>query len=126
MVTGKTSEQLGAASSLLLNALKHLGGINDSIDIISSQILEPICHLKTEHLGNANPRLHSDEILIALSICAVTNPVAEIAMEQLEKLAGCDAHFTVILSSVDEQTFKKLGVNVSCQPKYERQHLYHK
>ena len=126
MVTGKTSAQLGAASSLLLNALKHLGGINKSLDIISSQILEPICHLKTEHLGNANPRLHSDEVLIALSICAVTNPVAEIAMQQLEKLAGCDAHFTVILSSVDEQTFKKLGVNVSCQPKYERQHLYHK
>lgn len=126
MVTGKTSAQLGAASSLLLNALKHLGGINQSLDIISSQILEPICHLKTEHLGNANPRLHSDEVLIALSICAVTNPVAEIAMQQLEKLAGCDAHFTVILSSVDEQTFKKLGVNVSCQPHYERQHLYHK
>lgn len=126
MITGKTSAQLGAASSLLLNALKHFGGINKEIDIISSQVLEPICHLKTAHMGNANPRLHSDEVLIALSICAVTNPVAEIAMEQIGKLSGCDAHFTVILSSVDEQTFKKLGINVSCQPVYESQHLYHK
>ncbi len=126
IVTGKTSAQLGAASSLVLNALKALGGINQEIDLISSQILEPICHLKTAHLGNANPRLHSDEVLIALSICAVTNPTAEIAMQQIEKLAGCDAHFSVILSSVDETTYKKLGINMTCQPRYEQQHLYHK
>ena len=126
IVTGKTSAQLGAASSLVLNALKALGGINQEIDLISSQILEPICHLKTVHLGNANPRLHSDEVLLALSICAVTNPTAEIAMQQIEKLAGCDAHFSVILSSVDETTYKKLGINMTCQPRYEQQHLYHK
>lgn len=126
MVTGKTSELLGAASSLLLNALKRLGNIDQGKDIIPSQYIAPICHLKTEHLGNANPRLHSDETLIALSSSAVTFPEAEIAMQQLKKLEGLDAYFTVIVSNVDEQTYKKLGINVICSPVYESGQLYHK
>ncbi len=126
IVTGKTTELLGASSSLLLNALKALGGIDDGLDLISHQVLEPICHLKTDHLGNKNPRLHSDEVLIALCICAVTNPVAELAQEQLGKLAGLDAHFSVILSQVDEHLLRRLGVNVSCEPVYELESLYHK
>ena len=93
--------------------------------MVSPQVLEPICHLKTEHLKNHNPRLHSDEVLIALSISSVTNTLAEMAMEQLDQLKGCDAHFTTILSPVDEKTYKKLGINVTCEPKYQVKKLYH-
>ena len=81
-------------------------------------VLDPIQHLKVDHLGNRNPRLHTDETLIALSICAATNPMAEMAMQQLSKLRGCDVHSSVILSSVDEKTFKRLGVNLTCEPRY--------
>ncbi|MDD6884524.1 MAG: DUF1846 domain-containing protein [Eubacteriales bacterium] len=126
VITGKTTALLGASASLLLNALKALGGIDDALDLISPQVLEPICRLKTGRLGNKNPRLHSDEVLIALCICAVTNPVAALAQAQLEKLYGLDAHFSVILSQVDEQLYRKLGVNVSCEPCYELERLYHK
>ena len=118
IVTGRTSELLGSSSSLLLNALKALGGIKDDLHLISPVALDPIQHLKVDHLGNRNPRLHTDETLIALSISAATNPMAEYAMEQLSKLRGCDVHSTVILSSVDEKTFKRLGVNLTCEPKY--------
>ena len=79
-----------------------------------------------EHLGNHNPRLHTDEVLIALTICAVTNPMADLAIDQLSKLKGCEAHSTVILSHVDEDLFKKLGVNISFEPKYQAKKLYHK
>ena len=126
VITGKTSSLLGAASSLLLNAMKSLAGIDDKLDLISPQIIEPICNLKTQQLGHKNPRLHSDEILMALCICAVTNPVAETALRQLPKLRGCEAHFSVIISDVDEQLYKRLGMNVSCQPVYESGSLYHK
>ncbi|MGI6239823.1 MAG: DUF1846 domain-containing protein [Christensenellales bacterium] len=126
IVTGKTTDLLGCSSSLLLNALKALGGIDPSLDLISPQVLTPICKLKTEHMGNKNPRLHSDEVLIALCISAVTNPVAELALHQLAKLSGAQAHFSVILSGVDEQQYRKLGVHVSCQPKYEQEKLYHR
>ena len=118
IVTGRTSELLGSSSSLLLNALKALGGIKDDLHLISPVALDPIQHLKVDHLGNRNPRLHTDETLIALSISAATNPMAEYAMEQLSKLRGCDVHSTVILSSVDEKTFKRLGVNLTCEAKY--------
>ena len=118
IVTGKTSDLLGA-SALLLNALKVLGGISDDIHLISPVIIEPIQHLKVDHLGNRNPRLHTDEVLIALSICAATNPTAELAMEQLNKLRGCEVHSSVILSQVDEKVFRRLGVNITCEPKYE-------
>ena len=118
IVTGKTSDLLGASSALLLNALKFLANLPDELHMISPAAIEPIQHLKVDHLGNRNPRLHTDETLIALSISAATNPTAEYAMEQLSKLRGCDVHSSVILSSVDEKTFKRLGVNLTCEPRY--------
>ena len=126
IVTGKTSALLGASSAALLNALKALGGIQKDIHLISPIIIEPIQKLKTTHLGSINPRLHTDEILVALSICAATNPTAELAMAQLKKLRGCEAHSTVILSHVDEDTFRRLGVNLTCEPQYQSKKLYHK
>lgn len=125
IVTGKTSTLLGACSAMLLNTLKVLGGIDDSVNLISREIIEPIQHLKTEHLGNHNPRLHTDEILVALTICATTDDNAEVAMQQLEKLKGCEVHSSVILSEVDARTFKKLGVNVTCEPQYQTSKLFH-
>lgn len=119
IVTGKTSELLGASSALLLNALKALAGIDDDIHLISPVIIEPIQHLKTDHLGNRNPCLHTDETLIALSICAATDEKAELAMQQLDKLIGCEVHSSVILSAVDEKVFKRLGVNLTCEPSYK-------
>ena len=118
IVTGRTSDMLGAVSALLINALKKMAGMPDELHLISPGVLDPIQHLKTDHLGNRNPRLHSDETLIALSICAATNPMAEMAMQQLSKLRGCDVHSTVMLSSVDVNTFKRLGVNLTCEPKF--------
>ena len=118
IVTGKTSDLLGASSALLLNALKALGGMPKDLHLISPVALDPIQHLKVDHLGNRNPRLHTDETLIALSISAATNPMAEYAMEQLDKLRGCEVHSSVILSAVDERTFKRLGVNLTCEPRY--------
>jgi len=126
IVTGKTSSLLGASSACLLNALKLLAGIDKKLPLIAPGVIEPIQHLKVEHLGNHNPRLHTDELLIALSICAVTNPMAGYAIEQLEKLKGCEAHSSVILSHVDEDLFKKLGVNISFEPKYQAKKLFHK
>ena len=126
IVTGKTSSLLGASSACLLNALKALGGISKDIHLISPIVIEPIQKLKTTHLGSVNPRLHTDEILIALSICAATNPTAELALRQLPKLRGCEAHSSVILSHVDEGTFRKLGVNLTCEPQYQSKKLYHK
>ncbi len=118
IVTGKTSELLGASSALLLNALKKLGHMPDDLHLISPVALDPIQHLKVNYLGNRNPRLHTDETLIALSISAATNPMAEHAMQQLSKLRGCDVHSTVMLSPVDERTFKRLGVNLTCEPQF--------
>ena len=119
IITGKTSKLLGASAALLLNALKALGGIQDELHLISPLAINPIQHLKVDHLGNRNPRLHTDETLIALSISAVHDPVAEKAMEQLSKLRGCDVHSSVILSPVDEKIFKRLGVNLTCEPRYQ-------
>lgn len=126
IVTGKTSDLLGASAALLLNALKALAGIKKEIDLISATIIEPIQDLKVNHLGNHNPRLHTDEILVALSICAATNPTAELAMQALQDLRGCEVHSSVILSSVDENTFRKLGINLTCEPRYQSKQLYHK
>ena len=119
IVTGKTSALLGASAALLLNALKTLAGLDDSIHLIAPEVIDPIQHLKVDHFGNRNPRLHTDEVLIALSICAATDPKAERAMEQLDKLRGCEVHSSVILSAVDEKTFKRLGVNLTCQPQFK-------
>jgi uncharacterized protein (UPF0371 family) len=126
IVTGRTSELLGASSALLINALKEMGGIPHDIHLLSPVIIEPIQVLKVRHMGNQNPRLHMDEILIALSICAATNPVAALAMEQLPKLRGCEAHSSVILSRVDENVFHRLGVHLTCEPQYQSNNLYHK
>ncbi len=125
IVTGKTSSLLGASSSMLLNVLKVLGEIPDDIQLLSPTIIEPIQRMKTGVLGNHNPRLHTDEVLIALSICAATDETARIALEQVQKLSGCEAHSSVILSRVDEQTFRKLGVNLTCEPRYQTKKLYH-
>ena len=119
IVTGKTSDLLGACSALLLNALKALAGLDDSLHLISPVVIEPMQHLKVDHMGHRNPRLHTNEVLIALSICAASDPAAELAMEQLSRLRGCELHSSVILSEVDEQTFKRLGVNLTCQPRYK-------
>ena len=118
IVTGRTSDLLGASAAMMLNALKALGGIRDELHLISPVVIDPIQHLKVDHLGNRNPRLHTDEILIALSISAATNPTAELAMEQLDKLRGCEAHSTVLLSAADESTLKRLGINLTCEPQF--------
>jgi len=125
IVTGKTSALLGASAALLLNAVKALGGISKNIDLISPTVIEPVQDLKVNYLGNHNPRLHTDEVLVALSISAATNPTAAHAMKQLEKLKGCEAHSSVILNQVDSSTFRKLGVNLTCEPKYQTKKLFH-
>ncbi len=125
IVTGKTSKLLGAAAAMLLNALKVLAGISKDVDIISSGVIEPICHLKVEHLGNSNPRLHTDEVLIALSMCAINDEYAERAMEQLCNLRGCEVHTSVILSQTDTNVFRKIGVNLTSEPVYQTKKLYH-
>ncbi len=126
IITGKTTTLLGAASAALLNALKALASIPDEIKLISPTVIEPIQHLKVAHMGNRNPLMHIDEILIALTICAVTDENAELAMEQLSRLAGCEAHSTVILSQADEGMLSKLGLNLTCEPAYQTNKLYHK
>lgn len=127
VVTGKTGDLLGASASALLNALKELAGIDHELDLVSATSIAPIQKLKTDYLGSRNPRLHTDEILIALSTSAADNELAARALEQLPKLNGCDAHSTVILSSVDDKMFKRLGIQLTCEPKYEEEErLYHK
>ena len=126
IITGKTSSLLGAASALLLNALKVLAGIDDEVKLISPTIIEPIQELKVYHLHNKNPRLHTDEVLIALSICAATDGLAKRAMDQLKNLRGSEVHSSVILSQVDTGIFRKLGVNLTCEPSYQSQALYHR
>ena len=118
ILTGRTSDLLGAVSALLLNALKHFAGIDDSVLLMSPHVIEPIMNLKVQHLGNNNPRIHTDETLLALSICANTDDNAKKAMEQISSLRGCEVHSTVILSAVDERIFKRLGINLTCEPKY--------
>ncbi len=126
VVTGKTSSLLGASAALLLNSLKAMAGIRSDLDLISNQVIEPISALKIQSLGHHNPRLHSDEVLIALAISALTNPLADMARAQLGSLRGCDAHFSVIISEEDIKLYKRLGIHVSCEPKYESKRLYHK
>ncbi|MBP3332466.1 MAG: DUF1846 domain-containing protein [Clostridia bacterium] len=126
IVTGKTSCLLGASSAALLNALKTLADIDDEVHLISPTVIEPIQELKVSHMGNHNPRLHTDEVLIALAICAATDEKAHKALKALDMLKGSEAHSTVILSKVDEGVFHKLGVNVTCTPEYQTKKLYHK
>lgn len=119
MVTGKTSDLLGASSAALLNALKEIAGIADEIHLISPEVIEPLQGLKIHHFGSKNPRLHMDETLIALSICAASDSVAKKALEGLSELRGAQAHSTVLLSQVDERVFKKLGMHLTCEPTYK-------
>lgn len=116
LITGKTSDLLGASSSALLNAVKYLAGIDDSIHMVSPEAICPIQTLKTKYLGSRNPRLHTDEVLIALSMSAASDNNARLALTQLSKLKGCEVHSTVLLSSVDESVFKRLGMHLTCEP----------
>jgi uncharacterized protein (UPF0371 family) len=125
IVTGKTTSLLGASAALLLNAIKELGEIDHNVHLISPSSIEPIQLLKTTYLKSKNPRLHTDEVLIALSASASFDETAKKAMEQLPKLRGCQAHTSVMLSEVDNKTFKKLGVELTCEPVYENKRLYH-
>ena len=127
LITGKTTDLLGAASAALLNSLKVLGGIEHELHLVSPKAIEPIQRLKTNYLGSRNPRLHTDEILIALSTSAASDANAELAMAQIPKLKGLEAHSSVLLSSVDEQMFKRLGIHLTCDGKYETENrVYHK
>ena len=126
VVTGKTTDLMGASSATLLNALKRLAGIDHQHHLISREAIEPIQAVKVNHLGSVNPRLHSDETLIALAISATTNPLAKRALDQLSALRGCEAHSTVILSPVDSSTYSRLGLRLTCEPQYETNKLYHK
>ena len=125
IVTGKTSDLLGASSACLLNALKALAGIEEETELISREVLEPIQDLKVNHMRNRNPRLHTDETLIALTISAVTDEQAAKAVDRLGNLSGCEAHASVILSRVDENVFHRLGLNLSMEPVYQTRKLYH-
>jgi len=125
-ITGKTSPLLGASSAALLNALKHLAGIDDKVPLISPVVIEPIQKLKVGYLGNENPRLHTDEVLIALAISTATNPMAELVLEQIPKLLNAQAHSSVILSQVDISVFRQLGISVTCEPVYQNKRLYHR
>ncbi|MCR5398732.1 MAG: DUF1846 domain-containing protein [Lachnospiraceae bacterium] len=127
LMTGKTTDLLGASAAVLLNALKEMAGIDHKLHLVSPEAIEPIQRLKTGYLGSRNPRLHTDEILIALSISAATNKMAEMALKQIPNLKGLEAHSSVLLSSVDEQTFKRLGLRLTSEPKYEEKNKkYHK
>ena len=125
IITGKTSALLGPSAALLLNAVKELAGIEHGIHVISPEAIEPIQKLKVDYLGSINPRLHTDEVLIALSISASHDENARKAMEQLSNLKGCQAHTSVMLASVDRLQFRRLGIEITCQPKYENKRLYH-
>ena len=124
IITGKTTPLLGASSALLLNALKTLAGLDDELHLISPTVIEPIQKLKTEYLGSKNPRLHTDEVLIALSMCAATDMNAQLALEQIPKLQCCQAHSSVMLSTVDIKVFKRLGIQLTSEPKHENKKIY--
>ncbi|MCQ2522857.1 MAG: DUF1846 domain-containing protein [Lachnospiraceae bacterium] len=125
LVTGKTSDLLGSSAAALINSLKELAGIDHDLHLVTKEALEPIQTLKTNFLGSHNPRLHTDEVLIALSVSAATNDKSKLALEQIPKLKNCEVHSSVILSPVDVKIFKKLGMHLTCEPKYETDRKYH-
>ena len=116
VISANSSELLGCSAALLLNVTKHLAGIDHSVKLIPQSMIEPIQHTKVEYLGRKNPRLHSDEVLVALSVLSEQDNNCRLALEQLPKLRGCQMHATVILSEVDQKIFKKLGVQLTCEP----------
>lgn len=124
MITGKTSSLLGASAALLLNALKELAGINHKQHVISPEAIEPIQKLKTQYLGSRNPRLHTDEVLIALSVSAASDSAAQLALDQIPKLKGCQAHTSVMVSSVDMKQFQKLSIQATYEAKYEKKPVF--
>ncbi|MEG2097895.1 MAG: DUF1846 family protein, partial [Pseudoflavonifractor sp.] len=126
IITGKTTDLMGATSAALLNALKHLAGIDHRHHLISPEAIAPIQTVKVDHLGSSNPRLHSDETLVALAISASSNPLAARALSCLSALRGCEAHASVILSPADVTTYSKLGLRLTCEPQYETNKLYHR
>ena len=126
VVDGKTSELMGCSAAALLNALKELAGIDHGVHLISQSAIQPIQTLKVHHLGSSNPRLHSDEVLIALATSANTDPLAQRALEHLGQLKGCQAHCSVMLSPADSVTYKKLGLLLTCHPQYQTNKLYHR
>ena len=126
IITGKTTNLLGPSAAVILNALKKLADIDKKRHLISPEVIEPIQELKCRYLGNHNPRLHTDEVLVALSVSAASDPIAAKALSMLPRLKNCEAHSTVILSAVDDNTFRRLGVNLTCDPSYQSHKLYHK
>jgi uncharacterized protein (UPF0371 family) len=110
---------------MILNALKVMSGLGDSVPLISPAVLEPVINMKTDYLGNRSPRLRTDEILVALSVSAATSPSAEIALKMLPGLRGCEAHSTMILPSAEEDVLRKLGISITCDPYYPTSKLYH-
>ena len=125
VVTGKTTPLLGACAAVMMNALKALANLPD-IHLLAPEVILPIQDLKVTHLGNRNPRIHTDEMLLALSVCAVHDENAKKAIEQLGKLKGCEMHTSVILSEADERVLKKLQINLTSEPKREGSRLYSK
>ena len=125
IVTGKNKALLGAASAMLLNALKQLAGIPDDEHLLASEVIRPVQELKVQYLGNQNPRLHTDEVLVALSVSAASNENAKKALDCLPMLKNCNAHCSVILSSVDTDIFRRLRINLTCEPKYQNKKLFH-
>ncbi|MBR3099386.1 MAG: DUF1846 domain-containing protein [Clostridia bacterium] len=125
IITGKTSDLLGPSAAVVLNAIKRLGDIPKKTHLMSHEVIEPVQELKCKYLGNHNPRLHSDEALVALSVCAASDPNAAKALNMLPLLKGCEAHSTVILPAVDDNTFRRLGLNLSCDPAYQTHKLFH-
>lgn len=125
VISGKTTDLLGASAAALINSLKELAGIDHKLHLVTKEALAPIQTVKTKYLGSVNPRLHTDEVLIALSVSAATNAASAVALEQLPLLRGCEVHSSVILSPVDEKLFKKLGLHLTCEPKYETNKKYH-
>lgn len=125
ILTGRTSSVMDATAAVVLNAIKYFANIQDEIHLISPVILEPIMNLKSKTLGNKNVTLSCEEILIALSICAATNPTAQVALEKLKELNGCQAHSTTIIGKNAEQTFRKLGIDVTCDAEYPSENLYY-
>ena len=125
MLTGKSSNLMDGTAAVVLNAIKHFANISDEIHLISPVIIEPIINLKSKTLSSRNTALDCEEILMALSICAVTNPTAQLALEKLSMLKGCQAHSTTILSRNSEQTFRKLGIDVTCDAEYPSENLYY-
>ena len=117
IITGRTSDFMGSCSAILINAIKYLANISDDEHLISPTAFGPIQNLKTEYLGSVNPRLHSDEILIALSLSAVNNDKAKLALQQLPKLQGTQAHITSSIGPMDAKVFSNLGIQVTYDAK---------